>query len=285
MIALESLLIEPGMSGTLQENEAPTAPPGRIGSACNLIGDLGSRLLACLLLALFLPFIVVGGLLVKLTSRGPVFYTQTRVGRNGVLYTIYKLRSMRHNCEKQSGACWSTTGDPRITRIGRLLRASHIDELPQLWNVICGHMSLIGPRPERPEFVRQLNKVVPRYSERLSVRPGLTGLAQVVLPPDSDIASVRRKLAHDLYYIAHRGWWLDVRLLIGTALILLRVPDRLSQALLRLPAAKDVERQYEDSVRPVVAAPHVHPVQTSASAVYNPITPVKPLPSPVLKSM
>src|SRR5262249_35721887 len=170
------------------------------------------------------PVVLLAALLVKLTSRGPVVYSQTRVGLNGRPFTIYKLRSMYYNCECASGARWSSRGDPRVTPIGWVLRATHLDELPQLWNVLRGEMSLIGPRPERPEFVPQLAQLLPRYEERLRVRPGLTGLAQVHLPPDSDLDGVRRKLAHDLYYVQRVGFWLDLRILFSTVLHILALP-------------------------------------------------------------
>src|SRR5260370_5820150 len=115
---------------------------------------------------------------------------------------------MFHNCERNSGACWATAGDPRITPVGRCLRRLHLDELPQLWNVVRGDMSLVGPRPERPEFIPHLEKHIARYQERMSVRPGLTGLAQIQLPADTDLDRVRRKLAYDLYYIGHERCWL-----------------------------------------------------------------------------
>jgi lipopolysaccharide/colanic/teichoic acid biosynthesis glycosyltransferase len=131
---------------------------------------------------------------------------------------------MTHNCEARGGARWCLPGDPRVTAVGRLLRATHLDELPQLWNILKGDMSLVGPRPERPEFVVQLEKVLPQYRERLRVRPGVTGLAQVQLPPDIDVESVRRKLACDLAYVRHLGLWLDLCLLALTALHLTGVP-------------------------------------------------------------
>ena len=137
----------------------------------------------------------------KLTSPGPAFYTQTRVGQGGRPFTIYKLRTMIHNCESLTGPRWCMPGDPRVTPAGWLLRVTHLDELPQLLNVLRGEMSLVGPRPERPEFLPQLERALPAYRQRLVVRPGVTGLAQVKLPADTDLDSVRRKLAHDLYYI------------------------------------------------------------------------------------
>src|SRR5215813_2428485 len=135
--------------------------------------------LALVLFVLAASVILVAAVLVKLTSRGPAFYTQPRVGRHGCLFAIYKIRTMRHNCEKESGARWATPGDRRVTPVGRFLRATHLDELPQLWNVLRGDMSLVGPRPERPEFVPTLAEQVLLYRERLLVRPGVTGLAQV----------------------------------------------------------------------------------------------------------
>src|ERR671937_229027 len=124
---------------------------------------------ALVLFVLAAPVMLLAALVVKLTSAGPAFYSQTRLGRHGRFYRIYKPRSMQHNCEQQPGPCWSTADDPRVTGIGRFLRRTHIDELPQLWNVLRGEMSLIGPRPERPEFVRQLERAIPLYQERLEV--------------------------------------------------------------------------------------------------------------------
>ena len=157
---------------------------------------------------LALPVIAAAALVVKLTSKGPAFYTQVRVGRGGRLFTIYKIRSMVDNCESLTGPRWSMPGDPRVTWFGWLLRTTHLDELPQLLNVLRGDMSLIGPRPERPEFLPELERELPAYAQRLAVRPGVTGLAQVQLPADTDLGSVRRKLAHDLYYVRHvtPGW-------------------------------------------------------------------------------
>lgn len=176
-----------------------------------------------LALALTIPALVLvtlAALAVRLTSSGPAFYAQTRVGKNGRRFTLLKLRTMRHRCEDGTGPQWSPNNDDRVTRVGRFLRRTHLDELPQLWNVLRGDMSLVGPRPERPEIIAALalDRVVPGYSERLAVRPGLTGLAQLLLPPDVDVESVRRKVACDREYIANRTLWLDVRLLLDTLL-------------------------------------------------------------------
>jgi lipopolysaccharide/colanic/teichoic acid biosynthesis glycosyltransferase len=200
---------------------------------------------ALVLLVLSAPVILLAGLLVKLTSRGPMIYSQTRLGLFGRPYTIYKIRTMGHDCEKVSGARWSTQGDPRITRVGQFLRKTHLDELPQLWNVLRGDMSLVGPRPERPEFIPQLEQALPRYRERLLVRPGVTGLAQVQLPPDSDLESVRRKLAYDLYYVQEISAWLDVCIVVATALKVVGVPFALLRRLCRLPHRDAVEEAYQ----------------------------------------
>ncbi len=198
-------------------------------------------LLALLLCLPTLPVLLLAAAAVRLTSRGPAFYTQTRVGRSGRPFVIYKLRTMVHNCESLTGPRWSVPGDPRVTPVGRLLRLTHLDELPQLLNVLRGEMSLVGPRPERPEFLPELERELPAYSLRLALRPGVTGLAQVQLPPDTDIGSVRRKLAHDLYYVRHLGPWLDLRILLCTALYALGVPFRVAGRLLVVPGHDAVE--------------------------------------------
>jgi lipopolysaccharide/colanic/teichoic acid biosynthesis glycosyltransferase len=193
-----------------------------------------------------LPIILLSAVAIKLTTRGPAFYTQTRIGRQGKLFTIYKLRTMIDNCESLTGARWSIPGDPRVTPVGWFLRASHLDELPQLLNVLKGDMSLIGPRPERPEFLPELEEALPVYTQRLAVRPGVTGLAQVQLPPDSDIGSVRRKLAHDLYYIRHLTPWLDLRLLLCTALYAAAVPSGVFRRMLGIPGRDAIEADVRD---------------------------------------
>ena len=194
-----------------------------------------------ILLVLLLPVIGLALLAVKLTSPGPGIYTQTRLGRFGRPFRIYKIRSMTHNCEKQSGIQWSTKGDVRVTPVGRLLRKTHVDELPQIFNILKGEMSLVGPRPERPELVGTLEQSLPRYRERLLVRPGLTGLAQVQLPPDTDLESVRRKLRYDLHYVATGTVWMDFRLLVATAIHVAGLPFAVSRTGLGLPGGPEVE--------------------------------------------
>ena len=201
-------------------------------------------LVAAFLLVLTAPLILLSALLIKLTSRGPAFYTQARLGRGGRPYTIYKLRTMTHNCERHSGVRWATPDDPRITRLGRFLRKSHLDELPQLWNVLKGDMSLVGPRPERPEFVPALERAFPYYRQRLLVRPGVTGLAQIQLPPDTDLESVRRKLAYDLFYVRQASFWLDLRILAGTSFKMIGTPFPFLRKLFLMPSVEAIEDAY-----------------------------------------
>lgn len=201
---------------------------------------------ALVLLILTGPVILLSALLVKLTSRGPAFYSQTRLGRNGRLFRIHKVRTMGHNCEKHTGATWAKTDDPRITPVGRFLRKTHLDELPQLINVLRCEMSIVGPRPERPEFLPKLEEAVPYYCDRLLVRPGVTGLAQVQLPADTDLTSVRRKLAYDLYYIRHMSLWLDIRLIACTVVHCFGVPFHVLCRLFGMPHRNTVERAYRN---------------------------------------
>ena len=198
--------------------------------------------LAIVLTVLTAPLLVLAVVLVKLTSSGPAIYSQTRLGLGRRPFTIYKVRSMYHDCERLSGPKWSTDNDPRVTPCGRFLRRAHLDELPQLWNVLRGEMSLVGPRPERPEIIARLENVIPRYDQRLTILPGVTGLAQLNLPPDSDVEGVRRKLAYDLYYAHRGGLWLDLRIILSTGLLLVGVPSALSARLLGLcPPDLDID--------------------------------------------
>jgi lipopolysaccharide/colanic/teichoic acid biosynthesis glycosyltransferase len=176
-----------------------------------------NRLGAAILLAPALPMILFLIFLVRLTSYGPGIYRQTRVGRGGRTFTLYKIRTMMHDAEALTGPVWTAPNDPRITKVGKLLRAIHLDELPQLLNVLRGHMALIGPRPERPEFTQYLSKEVAGYMSRYVVPPGITGLAQINLPPDTDVDSVRRKLILDLEYIHTADARMDLKILLCTA--------------------------------------------------------------------
>jgi lipopolysaccharide/colanic/teichoic acid biosynthesis glycosyltransferase len=198
-------------------------------------------LLAFVLLLLTLPFTTLGAILVKLSSRGPAFYLQKRLGKDGRPYHIIKLRTMVQDAEAKSGPVWSQSGDPRVTKIGRILRKTHIDEFPQLVNVLMGQMSLVGPRPERPEIATSLEWEVERYSDRTIVRPGITGLAQLRLPPDSDIEGVRKKVACDLYYVKNVSPWLDFRLVVFTAWLFAKVFLVAAWKRIYIPAPETIE--------------------------------------------
>jgi lipopolysaccharide/colanic/teichoic acid biosynthesis glycosyltransferase len=182
------------------------------------------RTAAAVLLIPALPVIALLYLLVRLTSAGPGIYRQERVGKQGRTFIMYKLRTMQCDAENGTGAVWSPVNDPRATRLGRVLRYLHLDELPQLLNVLKGDMSLVGPRPERPEFVHILAGQIPGYVDRLAVPPGVTGLAQLNLSPDADVESVRRKLVLDIEYIEGAGFLLDARIVLCTGLRILKLP-------------------------------------------------------------
>jgi lipopolysaccharide/colanic/teichoic acid biosynthesis glycosyltransferase len=237
--------VRPSRSRTTKKKPKPTVRPKvePLGFgwylSCKTAMDF---VMAVVLLILAAPVILISAALVRATSRGPAFYTQTRVGQDGRLFTIFKIRTMVHDCESLSGPRWSIPGDPRITRIGQFLRATHLDELPQLVNVLRGEMSLIGPRPERPEFTAKLERALPAYPERLRVRPGVTGLAQVHLPGDTSLASVRVKLAHDLFYIQQLSPALDIRILFCTLLRVLGVSYESIRRLSGMPNEQVIER-------------------------------------------
>ena len=201
---------------------------------------IGEYLVALVLFLIAIPILIIAGVIIKTTSKGPVFYLQSRVGRGGKVFRVIKLRTMIDDAEVQTGAVWSTKDDPRITPIGRFLRDTHIDEFPQLINVLLGQMALVGPRPERPEFVAELEWKITGYTERSNVRPGITGLAQLKLPADTDLESVRRKQLFDLYYITHISAWLDLRILGGTAWLLLCALGRGASAVFALPQSAKV---------------------------------------------
>lgn len=208
------------------------------------------------LLVLTSPILVAAAVLVKITSPGPVIYSQTRVGLNlrkkkksdrrgqtqglpadasdrrkpgrdrremsnfGRLFTIYKFRTMRTDAERH-GAQFAKQGDARITSIGRFLRRTRIDELPQLWNILKGDMSLIGPRPERPEFMMKLQEQIPNFIDRLGLKPGLTGIAQVVNGYDNELEGFRRKVSYDLLYLQHCSVWNDIKILVRTVRVVI----------------------------------------------------------------
>lgn len=162
------------------------------------------------------PLLLACGAWIRLVHGGPVLYQQWRVGHDGWLFRIYKLRTMSVDAETADGARFATAGDQRILWGCGWMRKSHVDELPQLWNILVGHMSLVGPRPERPEMFEQLRPTMPRLERRLAVRPGLTGLAQVVNGYTNDSAGARRKLAYDLRYLRKLSILTEIRLLLAT---------------------------------------------------------------------
>jgi len=180
----------------------------------------GKRIIEVAIVVLLLPvaagLIAACALLIKILSPGPVFYRQERMGRGGKPFGLLKLRTMVPNAEDTTGPVWATEDDSRVTGIGRLLRRTRLDELPQLFQVLTGEMALIGPRPERPQFVRQLARDLPFYRIRLSVRPGITGWAQVNHHYDSCSGDVYEKLRYDLYYIRHLSFGLDMEILHRT---------------------------------------------------------------------
>jgi sugar transferase (PEP-CTERM system associated) len=181
----------------------------------------GKRLLdliaSALGLLIALPIMAAIAVVVRWTSSGPVFYHQRRVGLHGHIFTVHKFRSMRQDAEASTGPVWaSKNGDPRVTMVGHLLRRSRLDELPQLWNILKGDMSLVGPRPERPEFVSELTKTIPFYGQRHVVRPGLTGWAQVRYTYGASEEDALQKLQYDLFYIKHMSLPLDLLILLST---------------------------------------------------------------------
>jgi exopolysaccharide biosynthesis polyprenyl glycosylphosphotransferase len=185
----------------------------KAGEAKRRVFDL---VLASVLLILTLPLMLLVALLIKLDSPGPAFYRQERIGLRGCRFTLLKFRSMRRDAEAGGVPIWAAVGDSRVTRIGRFMRLTRIDELPQLFNVLRGEMSFIGPRPERPYFVEQLSAAIPLYSVRHCVKPGITGWAQVKVPYGASLEDAREKLSYDLYYVKHRGWRLDLAILLRT---------------------------------------------------------------------
>jgi len=212
--------------------------------------------MATSLLILTSPLLILAALLVKITSPGPVIYSQTRVGLNlrkkkkrdrreqtqglaadasdrrqpgrdrrevsnfGRPFTIYKFRTMRSDAER-NGVQFAKQGDARITSVGRFLRRTRIDELPQLWNILRGDMSLIGPRPERPEFMKELQEHIPNFMDRLGLKPGLTGIAQVVNGYDNELEGFRRKVSYDLLYLQNCSVWNDIKILIRTVRVVI----------------------------------------------------------------
>ena len=158
---------------------------------------------------------------VKLDSPGPIFFRQERVGKHGQVFMLYKFRSMREDAEWMTGPVWASEDDPRVTRIGKILRKIRLDETPQMFNVLVGNMSFIGPRPERPVFVNQLKEQIPFYALRFAVKPGITGWAQVKYQYGSTVEDAMEKLQYDLYYVKNISVFLDVLVLLNTIRVVL----------------------------------------------------------------
>jgi exopolysaccharide biosynthesis polyprenyl glycosylphosphotransferase len=168
-------------------------------------------------LILSAPLLAGLAAIIKITSPGPVFYSQRRVGRDSRLFTVYKLRSMCHDAERQTGPVWAARdGDTRITWIGRFMRRTRLDEIPQFWNILIGNMSFVGPRPERPEFVQSLSEQIPFYRQRHVIKPGLTGWAQVRYTYGATVEEAMEKLQYDLYYIKHLSVTFDLFIIFET---------------------------------------------------------------------
>lgn len=237
-----------------RERKDPIDPPGYF----KWKGIL-DRALAMVMLIPGIPLIGLSSLLMRLTSKGPGIYSQTRVGKDGRIFTMHKIRTMRVDAEAETGPVWTSEDDDRITPVGRFLRRTHLDEFPQLFDVLRGEMSLIGPRPERPEFVAFLSKEIPGYLDRVAVKPGVTGLAQINLAPDVDLESVRRKLVLDTEYIKLATLFFDVRVVLCTSLHLLGCNAEWAKRVTRLH--RDVPRlsvcasSGEDALAPAAAVP------------------------------
>lgn len=191
---------------------------GRVQAAVKRAFDLSSSLL---LLSLTLPIQVLAAILVRADSPGPILYRQERVGLNGKTFMLLKFRSMRADAEKDGVPQWAQSGDDRVTRVGRFIRKTRIDELPQIFNVLRGDMSFIGPRPERPFFVEQLGNEIAYYNERHRVKPGISGWAQLHYPYGASVEDARQKFQYDLYYIKNYSIFLDVIVLIQTVRVIL----------------------------------------------------------------
>lgn len=194
-------------------------PMYRLYVLCKRLGDVLVALVGLLALGLATPLVALGN---ALGSPGPLLYRQHRVGQGGRPFVVLKFRTMEPRAEELSGAVWAREDDPRVTPLGRILRKTRIDELPQFVNVLKGEMSVIGPRPERPQFVGEISRALPIYRARHAVKPGITGWAQVRYRYGSSVEDARVKLEHDLYYVKHAGFWLDILILLQTVPVMIR---------------------------------------------------------------
>ncbi len=213
------------VSGMAKTNQIYGVPlievmPDIMSPAGKLTKRIIDVMISVFTLLILSPILILTALLIKTGSKGPVLYRQIRVGRKGEEFTMNKFRSMIENSEEY-GPEWSGENDPRITKIGRVIRKLYIDEVPQMYNVLKNEMSLIGPRPERPFFVEQLKKEIPYYYKRLSVKPGITGWAQIKHKYDSSLEDVKTKIQYDFYYIENMSLKLDFKIMINTVIVIL----------------------------------------------------------------
>jgi exopolysaccharide biosynthesis polyprenyl glycosylphosphotransferase len=191
---------------------------GRIGDHAKRVVDV---LVACALIMFTLPLMAIVALAIKCDSRGSVLYRQERVGLAGRRFMLLKFRSMVENAEADGKPVWAARQDARVTAVGRVIRLMRIDELPQLVNVLRGDMSMVGPRPERPHFVEQLNEIIPHFAERQRIKPGITGWAQINYPYGASIEDARNKLTYDLDYLKNRSLALDLKILMATVRVVI----------------------------------------------------------------
>jgi len=244
------------MSATLEIAAPPAAehsatPPPIAPAAYLLFKRIPVRIVGLLVGVVLAPVILCLIVAVRLTSPGPGLYRQRRVGFRGREFTIYKLRSMRQDAEALCGPIWAGKHDSRVTPIGNLLRWSHLDELPQILNVIRGEMDFVGPRPERPEIIEELVGLIENYNDRHESLPGITGIAQVNLPPDQELACVRKKVAADRYYIENASLWFDLRLISATLLRIVGIRYHHGAKLLGVELPVDILRQAEVDSHPL----------------------------------
>lgn len=190
--------------------------PDRMNSFERNVKRVGDCIIASILMMLFSPLFLVCYIAVKREDGGPVIFKQERIGRFGRPFYIYKFRSMRLDAEKKGPALYAGGKDKRLTKIGKFLREHHLDELPQLWNVFCGDMSFIGPRPERKFYIDKIMERDPRYRFLYQIRPGVTSYATLYNGYTDTIEKMLRRLRYDLFYLQHRSWWLDFKILIKT---------------------------------------------------------------------
>ncbi len=195
--------------------------PDRLSFWEKLVKTVGDYLISLLVIVLGLPLWIFVSLIIVIDSKGGVFYRQERTGEGGKVYRIFKFRSMVADAEKTTGAVWAGKDDARVTKIGRIIRKTRIDEVPQFINVLTGDMAVVGPRPERPEIIEELRTIYPFYDKRLTVKPGITGWAQVNLEYDTSIEDVSRKLTHDFQYIENQSLFLDLEILARTVVVVL----------------------------------------------------------------